>query len=71
MSILSDGRERAIECDQCPETTQPMDRDDFETLISTAKNDGWLIRLENGEYVHTCSGCRAGSRLAAAQAKFK
>lgn len=71
MSIIRDGREQAIECDTCPETTQPMDRNDFETMIQTAKADGWRIAAVGGGWEHTCPGCLAGSRLAAAQAKFR
>lgn len=70
MTIIADGRERAIECDECPEMTDPFDKSDFDLMVQTAKNDGWLIRFADGEWSHTCPSCKAGDRLAAARAKF-
>lgn len=70
MTIIKDGRERAIECDECPTTTDPFDRDDFQQMVDTAKADGWLIKQEGGEWTHKCPDCKGGDRLAAARAKF-
>ena len=70
MTIIKDGSERAIECDRCPETTDPMDKDDFRQMVAIAIADGWKIELVNGEYSHLCPGCKSDSRLAAAQRMF-
>ncbi len=70
MTILKDGRERAIECDECPATTDPFDKDDFNQMVETAKKDGWSIKLVGGEWSHRCPDCKGGDRLAAARAKF-
>lgn len=70
MAVLTDGRERALECDECPETTTPMDKNDFEVMVASVKSDGWEIRFNGTEYTHKCPGCRSSDRLAAAQRLF-
>ncbi len=70
MSIIKNGRERAIECDECPETTDEFDKDDFAQMVATAKADGWQIEPTGDGYSHRCPDCRVGDRLAAARAKF-
>ena len=71
MTVLQDGRERMLECEACPATTDPFDRDDFEQMIRTARDDGWLIKTDaKGVWTHTCPDCKSGDRLARAQALF-
>lgn len=70
MAVIRDGRERALECDQCGEQTDPMPEDEFDQMVKTAKADGWLVVLQPDGWSHTCPSCQASSRLAAARAKF-
>lgn len=64
MTILKDGRDRQLECEECAETTEVYDKDDFDLMIADAKRAGWTIRLSGSSYTHTCSGCSRGSKLA-------
>lgn len=58
--IIQDGRERALECEDCPEQTDPFDKDDFKLMIETARKDGWRIVMIMGEWKHYCPDCFAG-----------
>lgn len=68
MTIHRDGREQYLECEECPETSDPGQN--FEEMIGAAKSKGWKIILAGGEWLHTCPDCKSGDRLAAARAKF-
>lgn len=71
MTILKDRGTRQLECDECPNTTDTYDADDFHIMIQAAKEGGWQVKLgPGGEYTHLCPDCRHGDRLAAARAKF-
>jgi len=46
-------------CDKCEsEETKPQDSEDFDILISDAKDAGWKIVREGGEWMHICPPCR-------------
>jgi Fe2+ or Zn2+ uptake regulation protein len=70
MSIIKDGRERQLECDGCPATTDPFDHEDFQLMIDTAKRDGWQITSQNGEWSHICPDCKSTAKLDRARALF-
>lgn len=73
MTIQRDGREMEIECDSCPNTTDTYDKNDFNTMVAVAKDDGWEIKPDpsaQGGYSHTCPSCREGSRLQRARDLF-
>ena len=70
VAVVRDGKERALECDQCGEQTDPMPEDEFQRLVSIAKTDGWDVKLQPDGWAHTCPSCRADDRLASARAKF-
>lgn len=70
MAVIHDGKERALECDTCGDTTDPMPEDEFKQMVKTAKGDGWLIVLQPDGFEHTCPACRMSSRLDAARSKF-
>ncbi len=66
MTINRDGRDMELECDSCPNTTDVFDKNDFTTMIASAKSDGWQIAPDQsaeGGYSHTCPSCAGGSRL--------
>jgi hypothetical protein len=46
-------------CDDCQDTTDDYDGDEFALMIRDAKNDGWLITRDDktGEYSHMCPDC--------------
>ena len=73
MTIQRDGRNQYLECEECTETTEPFDRDDFAEMIQSAKDAGWQIKQDSrGAWLHHCPGCSdSGSRLARAQALFR
>lgn len=71
MTLLRDGKNRQIECDECSATTEAYDADDFQIMVESAKDGGWRITQDAvGDYSHTCPACRHGGRLARARAKF-
>lgn len=59
MTLHYNGKKRFIECDHCPETTDEFDKDDFDILIATAREQGWDIRPGRDGYDHKCPGCKA------------
>lgn len=62
MTIHRDGREQYLECEECPETSDPSEN--FEQMIGAAKSKGWIIKLEGGEWTHTCKDCGGSSNIA-------
>lgn len=72
MSLMRDGSRQYLECEDCTETTDEFEREDFELLIATAKDAGWQMRQDGrGTWLHHCPSCSdRGSRLARAQALF-
>ena len=71
MSVHYDEGRVFLECEDCPETTDPYGRDDFEVMIADAKAAGWSIYLAGHRWEHKCPTCKHGDRLAAARAKFE
>lgn len=63
MTILTDRRDRQLECDRCPETTPVYDKDDFDIMIAEAKDQGWEISRSSAGWRHLCRSCRSGERL--------
>lgn len=71
MTILRDRGTRQIECDECSNTGNVYDEDDFQIMVQSAKDGGWLIKTDGrGDYTHLCPNCRHGDRVAAARKKF-
>lgn len=71
MTILKDGRDRQIECEECSETTSVYDSEDFEQMVGNAKDAGWAITREDGRYTHKCPDCAGVSSLTRQQALFR
>ena len=73
MTLCRDyGNEQFLECEECPETTDSYDRDEFDEMIRAAKEAGWSIQQEGSSWTHKCPDCAGhGGRLARAQALFR
>lgn len=50
---------QCIVCDDCGEETADYDNDEFALMIQQAKEDGWKITQEDGEWCHYCPDCRS------------
>lgn len=51
--IERDSRELQLVCDATSERyPRTYDRDDFERMIADARSDGWIVRIERGEWRH-------------------
>ena len=73
MTIHREFKTQFLECEACPETTEPFDRDDFREMIESAKDAGWEIMQDSsGQWGHLCPACgsRGGNRLDKARALF-
>lgn len=44
-----------LECDECGESSQEAER--FNDMIAQAKDDGWKITMDRGQYHHECPTC--------------
>lgn len=60
MSIIRHGNKMQLECDSCNETQhKDYHRDDFDVMISDAKQAGWRVYKEDdGTWSHICDDCR-------------
>ena len=69
--ILKDYGQLQLSCDVCGNETPAYDDEDFERMISAAKEDGWKITRPDGHWQHECPQCASsGGALAAARRKF-
>lgn len=59
-----------LECEECSETTDTYERDEFSEMIRAAKEAGWIVRQDANGWIHTCPDCSGGGRLARAQSLF-
>lgn len=71
MTLVREHQTQFLECEDCPETTEPFDRNDFHEMIQSAKDAGWQIQQAgNGGWEHRCPTCRNGGGLARARSMF-
>lgn len=71
MSLIKDRLDTvALECDECPETTDEYAWDEFNQMIRDAKADGWSIKPARDGWSHTCPACYGESRLDRARRMF-
>lgn len=52
-----------IACDECGNTTDDYDDDEFHRMVREAKQGGWRIDNRRGQYFHTCPSCVGGTEL--------
>lgn len=59
MSIERVGKvSQRLECEECGETTETFNSDEFRTMIEIAKTDGWqIIQTPRGVWEHYCAAC--------------
>ena len=61
--------ENTLICDECGDDLgETFTFEEFETMLSYARNDGWRIRRDNSKpegYSHHCPDCKDVSPLAA------
>ena len=57
MTIRREDGKIIIECDSCPEIHEGEPGDEFETVWSGAKREGFIARKVAGEWLHGCARC--------------
>lgn len=55
--IWRDRSEMNLVCDTCEADGKTYDTDDFNRMIADAKEAGWRITIEKGEWTHKCPAC--------------
>lgn len=70
MSIERNGRAQQMVCDNCSDTGEEFDRDDFALMIAREQRHGWTIRKVRDEWEHYCPNCKPKDSLTANQ-EFK
>ena len=69
--INRDHGQMQLACDDCGAETTVYDEEQFNEMISSAKDDGWKISCPQGRWEHHCKDCsHEGGALAAARRKF-
>lgn len=71
MTILKDGDDRQLECEECSETTDVFASEDFEQMVAAAKAAGWKVYLTGGKWLHCCPEHAHGDKLARQRALFR
>lgn len=61
MTVLRDGRDLQLQCEDCSTTTEVFQ--DFDDAVADARKNRWLLKPESDGWLHLCSDCAHKRRM--------